>query len=797
MRIIRNLLTIILLCCSAVVQAQHAVGQWQVYPTKSTTPGLVYEGISDIVYYISGTNLFYYDKNTNEIGTLNSGNYLSDTGIKNIYYNYDKGYLMVVYDNSNIDLIYDDFTVVNIPDIKNTIMMESKVINDVAFGDDKIYLATDFGMVVLNDEKYEVFESYKYNKKLNKLTIAGNFLITLIDNQLYVAPITKGMYQFTSSWHAVNMNDVGVPNKITYLYAIDDNHILYSFDEKTYIFDVADQTFTLQNTSLYYARFINRSKDGHMVSFENNIRFLSSQVTDDNMIQVLEIKSVNDAAAQKGYYSSFNNDNSIWCCSASGISHFTISGSSLTWLITPTGYNTSSVTTPHGIQYHEGKIYVKNYGPYNYSTDQTGNTVISVCDLNNNYEWTVLSLDNVTRHYGSSPGALRASYNLSFDPDSSNVFYIGSWFDGLHKFNGSKYIGNYNKNNAPLTQPWAMLAEFSQFDKDGNLWIIMVNNTLTENAALACLPADKKIIDPAASSPSDWTLYDIGAKISYWNALLVCKHSPYVFVIHGKQVSPTRLTVFNRNTGESRVFSTFTDQDGGSFGSGVLNFLTAEEDNNGSVWIGTTSGPIVLNNLSNIMNNNYRCTRVKVPRNDGTNYADYLLEDEAINSIVVDGDNRKWLGTTSSGVYLVSETGTEILENHTTENSLLPANKVYDMAMNNATGELFVATELGVASYRSDVSEVAPDYDNVVAFPNPVRPDYTGWITVQGLMENSLVKITDVAGNLFCEGYSNGGTFTWDGRTASGERVKTGIYLVYASQSGGNSGVVTKIMVVN
>ena len=119
------------------------------------------------------------------------------------------------------------------------------------------------------------------------------------------------------------------------------------------------------------------------------------------------------------------------------------------------------------------------------------------------------------------------------------------------------------------------------------------------------------------------------------------------------------------------------------------------------------------------------------------------------------------------------------------------------MDINDASGELFIVTDKGVASYRADVSDVAQDYNNVTVFPNPVRPDYTGWITVQGLMDNSLVKITDLAGNLFNQGYSNGGTYVWDGRTASGERVKTGVYLIYASQSGGNSGVVAKVMVVN
>ncbi len=141
---IKRLLIIAMVCCvNIVLQAQLAVGQWQLFPTKSSEAGIIYESIHDEVYYLSGNNLFSYDKSTSEIETYNSGNYLSDNEIKNIYYNYDKGYLMVVYSNSNIDLIYTHKKVVNIPDLKNTIMMYSKSINDVVFFNNKIYLATD------------------------------------------------------------------------------------------------------------------------------------------------------------------------------------------------------------------------------------------------------------------------------------------------------------------------------------------------------------------------------------------------------------------------------------------------------------------------------------------------------------------------------------------------------------------------------------------------------------------------------------------------------------------------------
>lgn len=783
-------------CVTVLLQAQQAVGQWQLYPTKSAQSGVVYESVYDDVYYISGENLFSYDKTTGEIETYNSGNYLSDNGIKNIYYNYDNGYLMIVYNNSNIDLIYDNKKVVNIPDLKNTIMMYSKAINDVAFGDNKIYLATDFGLVILNDTKHEVYESYIYEKPFAKIVKVGSKLLALINNKLYAAKIQSGMYNFDNVWMPIDMGSIAT-DKVSHLYAFNNEQAMLSCNEKSYIINVEKSTITEQTTSYYYAKYINKTKTGHLISFNNNIRFVSGDVFADNQVNVLEIKSTDKAEIKDGYYSSYNAKNTVWCCSAAGVSNFQYSGGTVEFLVQPSAYNTSSVAKPQNVQVHNNKVYIKDMGAYNHSVEMYAATTISVYDLET-YNWSVESLDKVIRDgKSSSKGALRSSYNLAFDPDSSDVFYTGSWFDGLHKFNGTKYVGNYNQNNSNLAHPWEMLCSFSKFDADGNLWTLMVSNNKGTNTLLGCLPADKKIKDPATTTASDWITYDVGANLSFTCNLMVCQKSPYVFVIHGKQVSPTRITVLNRETGDMRIFSTFPDQDGGSFGNGVLYFYTAEEDNNGDVWVGTSAGPIILSNLSNIMNNNYRCTRVKVPRNDGTNYADYLLEDESVNDIVVDGANRKWLATSSSGLYLVNENGTEILENHTTENSMIPSNLIYDMDMDDASGEIFIATDKGVASYRSDVSEVAKDYNNVVVFPNPVRPDYTGWITVQGLMDNSLVKITDVAGNLFSEGYSNGGTYLWDGRTASGERVKTGIYLIYASQSGGTSGVVAKVMVVN
>ena len=777
------------------IYAQQGMGQWQLFPTKSSSAGIVYESNGDMVYYISGSNLFSYDKSTSEIETYNTGNYLSDSGIKCIYYNYNKSYLFIVYENSNIDLIFDNGDVVNIPDLKNTIMMSSKAINDVAFDDDKVYLATDFGLLILNDKKYEVFESYLYNKVFSRVAIVGNKILAICGDNLYVADKTPGLYDFEDSWSFVDMGGASLA-KLAHFYSINDNSIFIAFDGKAYIYNVESNTYTAQSASFHNAKFISESDNDLLFSYNDHLEFISHEL-DNDMLSINKKITLNDDKIKNGYYSSHNADDAIWACSSAGLSQVLIEDNILTWLVEPCGYNTSSVSLPQSLTINNNKLYVKNLGPYNYSVDMTGTTTISTYDMHTE-EWSEMVLDNVMREGNeNSMGVLRSSMNMAFDSDSSDLFYVGSWFDGLHKFNGSTYVGNYNINNSPVAKPWAMMAHFTQLDSDGNLWTLMPWAKNSNNLVVAMLPKDKTKLHPTQVSESDWEVYDTGFSTEYRCNLMVARKSPLVIAIDSRQVSSTRMFVINRQTGATRTFSTFIDQDGNTFGTGVHFFFTAKEDLNGNIWVGTSSGPIILSNVSNIMSNDYRCTRIKVPRNDGTNFADYLLEDESINTIVVDGANRKWLGTASSGVYLVSQNGTQILQHHSTENSMLPSNMIYEMVMNEVTGELFVGTDLGLASYRSDVSQSAQNYDNVVAFPNPVRPEYSGWVTIQGLMDNTLVKITDVAGNLFSEGYSNGGTYMWDGRTANGERVKTGVYLVFASQSGGTSGVVTKVMVVN
>ena len=221
------------------------------------------------------------------------------------------------------------------------------------------------------------------------------------------------------------------------------------------------------------------------------------------------------------------------------------------------------------------------------------------------------------------------------------------------------------------------------------------------------------------------------------------------------------------------------------------------EDLETNLWIGSPAGPLILEK-DKLNEDNPKFIQVKVPRNDGTDYADYLLSGIKITCIGVDAAGRKWFGTTGNGVFLISANNIEQIHHFTSENSKLLSDNILSLAVNSTTGEVFFGTDNGLCSYMSDATTTHEEMtkDNVWAYPNPVTPEYTGLITVTGLTLNADVKILSANGALIAEGRSNGGTFTWDGCDKNGNRVASGVYMVATATSSGQKGTVCKIAIV-
>jgi ligand-binding sensor domain-containing protein len=218
------------------------------------------------------------------------------------------------------------------------------------------------------------------------------------------------------------------------------------------------------------------------------------------------------------------------------------------------------------------------------------------------------------------------------------------------------------------------------------------------------------------------------------------------------------------------------------------------EDLTGDIWVGTDQGVVVYYNPENIFDDeSFHANRVVLTIGDAT---DYLLKTEVINSIAVDGANRKWIGTEGSGVYLVSKDGTEEINHFTEDNSPLLSNKIVDIGINHESGEVFFATEKGLISYRGSATMGNDEFKDVYVYPNPVRENYEGDITIRGLVSDVNVKITDISGNIVYETTAEGGQATWDGKNFDGRRPSTGVYLVFCTNDDGSKTHITKLLFI-
>jgi hypothetical protein len=175
------------------------------------------------------------------------------------------------------------------------------------------------------------------------------------------------------------------------------------------------------------------------------------------------------------------------------------------------------------------------------------------------------------------------------------------------------------------------------------------------------------------------------------------------------------------------------------------------------------------------------------------------LENEGVTAIAVDGANRKWLGTSNAGVFLMSEDGTEEILHFTQVNSPLFSDEITSLGIDHLSGEVFIGTEKGIISYKSTATWGTPEFvkEDVYAYPNPVEPDYEGPIAIKGLVRDADVKITDAAGNVVYATTAEGGQAIWNGNKQSGGRAKSGVYLVFASNEDGKETFVTKVLFIN
>lgn len=378
---------------------------------------------------------------------------------------------------------------------------------------------------------------------------------------------------------------------------------------------------------------------------------------------------------------------------------------------------------------------------------------------------------------------------MDFDPKKEGHVMVGAK-GGVYEFQDGKFIKHYGRQNSVLesgvnSDNYTIVSTLKYTD-NGDLWVL---NSMVDNPIWKIEHGSGNWVNyphPEMSTPAKYNLV----------SLLQSRYNKNIMWFANNYYMENRLYAYDfvndKLVGHG---PNFTNEDGTVI-TPIMVYALAE-DLDGNVWIASSNGPFYISSADAIAGND-AFIQHKVPRNDGTNLADYLLSDVKTRCIAVDGANRKWMGT-ENGVFLISSDCNTLLQHFTTENSPLPSNTVYDICVDDNSNMVYFATERGLCSYASDATEPSEEMtkDNVYAYPNPVTPEYTGKITIVGLSFNADVKIVTSNGVLVNQGRSTGGSYQWDGRDLKGKRVASGVYMVQAATETGDKGVVCRIAVVN
>lgn len=440
-----------------------------------------------------------------------------------------------------------------------------------------------------------------------------------------------------------------------------------------------------------------------------------------------------------------------------------------------------------------GMMMVKNdrlYAVLGNGWDNVGQDIPHIYDIKSD-RWTALSDDDkaITAQTGAPD-----YYNfmaMDVDPADPERLLVSAKY-GIYEFRNGKFSSFYGEGTSPLPtaikdNPSYILPSALRFADDGTLWTF-VSQTIDGQGLFSL------------SKGGEWTSF----KDSKWiyNNISLGQAKNMFFDSKGRlwwcnnHWWKPSLNCYDPKTDTRLSYSTFVNEDGTTVEVG--NVRCVAEDRDGNIWIGTKVGPLMLEKDKIGTDEGVVWNQVKVPRNDGTNLADYLLAGIDIYCIAIDGANRKWFGSNGNGVYVIGNDNITQEYNFTAANSPLLSDNVTGIAIDQSRGDVYIGTMKGLCSYRSDASAPVDvmDKDEVYAYPNPVTPDYTGLITVRGLSYDADIKITTASGSLVASGRSNGGTFTWDGCDSNGKPVASGVYMVCIATSEGKSGVVTRIAVV-
>ena len=743
--------------------AQVSINDWETHTSgmKVISVDVMHERI----YAATPYEVYYYNTNDNSINKLSKINGLSDFGVSVLRHNNYNDKIFIGYTNTNIDIIDNKGRITNISDIKNKNILGNKTINDVYFIDDLAYVCCGFGIVVVDMTKMEIRDTYIIG---NDNTYVNVNDITLYDNKLYAAT-SRG----------VIFADYDNPNLA--------DHSQWQLD-RSMIHDLVNYSEIETFNGRLIANY-SENKYNTDTMFVYDGTSWDYFLKDDNSIK-REIKAYDDRLILSKHYSVMVYDKNINLLSnfANSLEPFATTydvNRNCYWI----GDKVKSLIRMNLDGSNDRIVF---NGPFNNSAFEIKAKGDQVWVASGGYTstWAKRWLKGGAFYYTNNRWAFINNWNtealdtisdivcIAIDPTNTSKVFIGTYDEGILEIENFKLKNIYTHTNSSLGQLLGYKYVYVTglaFDSKNNLW--------AANSGAGNMLSVKTTKD-------EWYSFNIGnSNLSH----IMVDDNDYKWILNRDGyciVYNDNNTISNPDDDEYKILTKASGQ------GGLPDFANCMAvDSKGTVWVGTNDGLATFYSTHKIFQQgaNYDASRILVPRNDGSGQADYLLSGESVLSIAIDDADNLWVGT-NSGVFYISNNGLTEYHHFTIENSPLLSNSVHDIAI-NGDGNVFFATENGIISYRGRASEGKETNSDVVVYPNPVRPNYSGVVGIKNLVPNTLVKITTIDGSFVTHLYSEGGQAIWDCTTIEGEKVSPGVYLIFVSDSTGKESYATKILV--
>ena len=721
------------------------IGEWRDHLSYYYTHNVCKVG--DKILVASQSSLFYYDVKTKRMDKFTRVNGLSDAGIGVTAYDEESKTIVITYENSNIDIVRDG-NIYNIPDIKNRSIEGSKSINSIFFSDKKAYLSCGFGVVVLDLERHEIYDTWYLGENSSAIRVNTVY----IDDTVVFAGTVNGLLYADKNSRTLAASQTWKKKDIIHESGKEINFIVPLNREKL-LLNVIDSA----TASSVLVGFNGEITDTFLTDLSTKalknyngkiglVGYLAFDVYDTNMNQIYHISDMwNPVPGVVFDVRDFvMDDTDVWFAhSYSGllyIKNYKESNTGNREIIYPNGPMTNDAYSMTVTS--KGKLYVAPGGK-------------DVTDANKFIRGDVYIYDGYWDRISRGLFKDDTIYDIlkvTIDPDDEKHAFMSSWWNGIMEMYNDSLTGVYTEDNTEgklLYGGYNYRIAGIDYDASGNL--LIANSGVpygfvyrNYNGVWGNFLTNQFLVSDEIEG-------------------MTLDRNNYYKLIYTKT---NKILLINDNGDMAWI----DPNRGSSLQTNQINCITQDKD--GEMWIGTEKGIKVIYSLYGALDNASSFTDVECNNiiYDENGIVQYLLSFENVTCIMIDGANRKWVGTERNGVYVLSPSGDKEIKHFTLENSPLFSNKIICMSQNPVTGEVFIGTDRGIISYKAQSVEPIGKKEYITVLPNPVRPEYDGYIAMKGFADDSDVKVTDANGVLVAHLKSQGGQAVWDGRNFNGQK---------------------------